>query len=98
MGLFRQFLAVEAAALLTLLMVAGGVAMYGAIDSSMHSNSLLDPASSAQIGFGYTAVGGGLVPVVLLGAPACFICSKKVFHAGITPFFQESYLAVSHSL
>ena len=89
MGRFRQFLAVEAAALVSLLIVAGGMAVYGAVDSSMHANSLLDPASSAQLGFGYTAV-FGLVPVLLLGAPAYFILLRQ----GIARWYYAFLLGV----
>ena len=68
MTVIRQLLIVEAAALVALLAVSVGMAGYGAFDSLLHSNSLLTPASSAQILFVYTAI-FGLVPVIAIGAP-----------------------------
>ena len=68
MSLFRQLMIVEAAALLSLLIVALVMGGYGAIDSMLHDNSLLDPAASIKIVFAYTVI-IGLLPVVLIGAP-----------------------------
>ena len=71
MGILRQLLLVEAAALAALFAVAGAMAAYGAADSSFNANSLLSPAASAQIGFSYTAI-LGLLPALLIGAP-CYV-------------------------
>ncbi|WP_460457169.1 hypothetical protein [Arenimonas alkanexedens] len=68
MTILRQLMIVEASALLALLAVAGAMAAYGAADSVLHSNAILDPAASAKLGFGYTAI-IGLLPAVLYGAP-----------------------------
>lgn len=68
MSLFRQLILVEAAALLALLMVALGMGSYGAIDSMLHENSLLDPLDSVKIVFAYTVI-LGFLPVVVIGAP-----------------------------
>ena len=68
MSILRQLLIVEAVALAALLAVAASMSAYGAIDSLRHANSLLDPAASAKILFGYTAILGA-VPVILVGAP-----------------------------
>lgn len=69
MGILRQLLLVEAAALAALLVVAGAMAAYGAADSSFNANSLLSPTASAQIAFGYTVI-LGLLPALLIGAPS----------------------------
>ena len=69
MILFRQLILVEAAALLALLIVALGMSGYGAIDSMLHANSLLDPLASVKIVFAYTVI-LGILPVVVIGAPA----------------------------
>ena len=68
MRVFRQLLIVEGAALLALLTVALGMGGYGAIDSMLHNNSLLEPAASAKVVFAYTAI-IGFLPVALIGAP-----------------------------
>ena len=68
MSLFRQLILVEAASLFALLIVALGMGGYGAIDSMLHDNSLLDPLASVKIVFAYTVI-LGLLPVVVIGAP-----------------------------
>jgi hypothetical protein len=68
MSALRQFIVVELVAIAALLLVASGMAAYGAIDSISHHNSLIDPRSSAWLGFGYTLMIGA-VPVIFLGAP-----------------------------
>jgi hypothetical protein len=68
MGILRQLLLVEAATLVALLVVAAAMAAYGAADSSLNGNSLLGPAASAQVVFGYTAI-FGVLPALLIGAP-----------------------------
>ncbi len=68
MSLFRQLILVEAAALFALLVVALGMGGYGAIDSMLHDNSLLDPLDSVKIVFAYTII-LGFLPVVVMGAP-----------------------------
>ena len=72
MRIFKQLIAVEFAALASLLVVAAAMAAYGAIDSTLHASSLLGPSSSAQVVFGYTAILGA-VPALLLGAPGYLI-------------------------
>lgn len=68
MRILRQLLIVEASALAALLVVAGVMAAYGAAQSALYSNAVLDPAASAQVSFGYAAI-IGLLPVLLIGAP-----------------------------
>src|SRR3546814_19791410 len=72
----KQFAVIELVALVALLAVAGLMAGYGAADSAFHANSLLSPSSSAWLGFGYTALIG--VPVVVvIGAPVYFILLQR---------------------
>ncbi|VXB06909.1 conserved membrane hypothetical protein [Luteimonas sp. 9C] len=74
----RELLKVEAFALLSLLIVAGTMAAYGAIESARHTNSLLEPATSARLLFIYT-VAFGFLPVVVFGAPAyVWLLHKKL--------------------
>ena len=68
METFRRFVIVELVALAALLIVAGAMAAYGAIDSASYANSLVDPTGSAWLGFAYTLAIGAL-PVACIGAP-----------------------------
>ena len=68
MATLRRLVFVELVAVGSLLLVAGAMAAYGAVDSVRHANSLIDPWGSAWLGFAYT-VAFGLLPVVLFGAP-----------------------------
>ena len=72
MAAFRQFLFVELVSVGVLVLIAGAMAGYGAIDSASHANSLIDPGSSAWLGFAYTSAIGAL-PVVFVGAPIYFM-------------------------
>ena len=72
----KLFAVIELIALVALLVVAGAMAGYGAADSAFHANSLLSPSSSAWLGFGYTALIGAPV-VVVIGAPAYFILLRR---------------------
>ncbi len=76
MSIFRQLLIVEAVTLLSLLVVAAAMAGYGAIDSLRYANSLLTPAESAKIGFGYTIM-IGFLPAILVGAPGYVLLLRK---------------------
>ena len=76
MAAFRQFLIVELVSIGALLLVAGVMAAYGAIDSASYANSLIDPGSSAWLGFAYTSAIGAL-PVVFVGAPIYFILLRR---------------------
>jgi hypothetical protein len=76
MRILKQLIAVELAALASLLVVAVAMAAYGAIDSTLHPSSWLSPASSAQITFGYTAVIGA-APALLLGAPGYLLLVRR---------------------
>jgi hypothetical protein len=76
MKIVRQLIGVEFAALAALFAVSAAMAAYGAIDSTLHTNSLLGPASSAQTVFGYTAI-LGLVPALLFGAPSHLILVRR---------------------
>ena len=69
MGILRQLLLVEAAALAALLAVSGVMATFGAVYSLFNANSLLSSTASAQLGFSYTAI-LGLLPALLIGAPS----------------------------
>ena len=72
----RQFAAVELVALLAVLAVAGAMAAFGYADSTLHTNSVLDPGSSAWLGFAYTALFG--VPLVLfVGAPVYYVLLQR---------------------
>ena len=91
MSALRQFIVVELVAIAALLLVAAGMAAYGAIDSISHDNSLIDPRGSAWVGFGYTAIIGA-VPVIFLGAPIYLARLRRgsanwinVLILGITP-------------
>jgi hypothetical protein len=68
MSSLRKFIVVELASIAALLLVDAGMAVYGAIDSMSHDNSLIDPRGSAWLGFAYTAMIGA-VPVIFFGAP-----------------------------
>lgn len=72
MNAFRQLMVVEAVALGALLAVAAAMAAYGAFEAARHGNSLLGPADSAQVIFGYTAL-LGVLPATLIGAPGYLI-------------------------
>ena len=76
MSAVKRFLLVELVSIVTLVMVAGAVAAFGAIDSVSHANSLISPGGSAWIGFGYTAI-IGLLPVVIVGAPIYFMLVRR---------------------
>ena len=76
MRIVRQLIGVEFAALTALLAVSAAMAAYGAIDSTLHANSLLGPASSARTVFGYTAI-IGIAPALLFGAPGYFILVRR---------------------
>ena len=68
MSFTRKLIFVELAALAALIIVSAAMAVYGTIDSMLHTRPILDPASSARIGFGYTAIVGA-VPALLFGGP-----------------------------
>ncbi len=72
----RQFAPVELVPVLALLAAAGAIAGYGALDSALHANSLIGPASSAWLGFVYTVVFGAPV-VVLFGAPIYYALLQR---------------------
>ena len=76
MRILRQLLIVELAALLALLVVAGAMSAYGAVDAARHADSLLSPAASAKILFGYTLI-IGFTPVVVIGAPGYVVLLRK---------------------
>ena len=91
MSAIKQFIVVELVAIAALLLVATGMAAYGAIDSISHDNSLIDPRDSAWLGFGYTAIIGA-VPVIFLGAPIYLALLRRgsanwiyVLILGVTP-------------
>src|SRR3546814_144304 len=97
----KQFAVIELVALVALLAVAGLMAGYGAADSAFHANSLLSPSSSAWLGFGYTALIG--VPVVVvIGAPVYFILLQRglarwpyILLAGAAPGLKALVASVS---
>ncbi|MGY1411246.1 hypothetical protein ACW5EG_16950 [Luteimonas sp. A611] len=76
MKILRQLLLVEIAALLALLIVAGAMSAYGAADAARHADSLLAPAASAKVLFGYTMI-IGFLPVVVIGAPGYVALLRK---------------------
>ena len=91
MSSFRQFIFVELVSIAALLLVATGMAAYGAVDSMSHDNSLIDPRGSAWLGFAYTVMIGA-VPVIFLGAPIYLALLRRgsanwfnVLILGITP-------------
>lgn len=91
MTVFRHLIVVELVSVASLLLVAGAVAAYGATDSASHSNSLIDPGSSARIVFVYTAL-IGIVPVIFVGAPIYLLLLRRgaaswlnLLMLGVTP-------------
>ena len=76
MKILRQLLFVEISGLLSLLIVAGGMSLYGAADSARYADSLLSPAESSKLLFGYTLI-IGFLPVVFIGAPGYVLLLRK---------------------
>jgi hypothetical protein len=76
MTIIRQLIGVEFAALAALLAVSAAMAVYGAVDSTIHTSSLLGPSSAAQTVFGYTTI-LGFVPALLFGAPGYLILVRR---------------------
>ena len=76
MTVFRQLIVVELVSVASLLLVAAAMAAYGAIDSASHANSLIDPAGSAWIAFGYATIIGA-IPVILIGAPIYLLLLRR---------------------
>jgi hypothetical protein len=72
MSLPRQFAVAELIALVALLLVAVVMGGLAALDSTLTSNSLLDPSGSAWVVFAYTALLGAPV-VAFLGVPGYLI-------------------------
>ena len=72
----KGLISVELFSLIALLLVSIAMAGYAALESAFHSNSMLGPWSSAQIGFGYTAI-LGLPIVVFLGAPIYYFLASR---------------------
>ena len=68
MSVLQRFARSELVALLSLIAVAGVVAAFSAIAAAF-APSMFNPAGSAQLGFLGT-IYFGVLPVVLLGAPA----------------------------
>jgi hypothetical protein len=101
MSSLKQFVAVELVVLFALLLIALGMAAYGAADSLLHTNSLIDPVGSAWLGFGYTALIGAPVATVL-GAPTYFILARRglatwprVLLAGAAPGLIALFASIS---
>ena len=101
MSALRQFIIVELVAISALLLVATGMAAYGAVDSMSHDNSLIDPRGSAWLGFGYTATIGA-IPAIFLGAPIYFALLRRgsvnwinVLILGVTPGLLLIFVAGS---
>ena len=97
----KQFAAIELVALASLLAVAGAMAGYGAADSALHTDSLLNPSSSAWLGFAYTTMLGGPV-VAVIGAPTYFFLQQRglaqwpnVLSAGAAPGLIALVVSVS---
>ena len=91
MSSLRQFIVVELVSIATLLLVASGMAAYGAIEAMLHDNAMIDPRGSAWLVFAYTAMIGA-VPVIFLGAPIYLALLRRgsanwfnVLILGITP-------------
>ncbi|MEF3083614.1 hypothetical protein V3391_15465 [Luteimonas sp. SMYT11W] len=76
MRILRQLLFVEISGLLSLLIVAVGMSVYGAIDSTRYADSLLSPAESAKLMFGYTLI-IGFLPVFFIGSPGYLLLLRK---------------------
>ena len=76
MPVLRQLLRVELAALFALLVVAGGMALYGAAMTTLYDESLFDAATSAQLAFVYT-LAIGVLPVAVIGAPGYVVLLRK---------------------
>jgi hypothetical protein len=97
----RQFVAVELVALVASLAVAGAMACFGYLDSALHTNSVLDPASTAWLGFAYTAL-FGMPFVAFVGAPIYYVLLKRdlvrwryVLLAGAAPGLVASLASFS---
>ena len=104
MSSLRQFVAIELVALLALLLIALCMAAYGAADSALYPNSLIDPAGSAWLGFGYTIFIGAPVAMVI-GAPVYFVLARRglanwpsVLLAGAIPGMIALFVSVSLGL
>jgi hypothetical protein len=72
----KGLVSVEFYSLIALLSVSAAMAGYCAIESTLHSNSMLGPWQSAQVGFGFTAI-IGLPFVVFFGAPIYYFLASR---------------------